>query len=748
MKQLSLSREASLAVLRRVDVLRGLSPEELELLLGRCHPMALDEGEELIRQGEPGSDFFVLAAGILRVIVTDGAGARHHIRDLSAGAMVGEMQAILGGTRTATLYAATSCELLRIQPDAIDLMAERAPHLEEVLVQAVRRRLQQNLLISSLERALGTMDQDTLQAIQARATWTQVGGGQLLFRQGDPADSWYTVAHGRLSIELDEKGGGTRAVRELGPGESVGELSLLAGIPRTATVRAVRDSTLIRLSAEDFDDIVASHVAPLRGIARTLARRSLGVREERRPSLGCTSVALVPASPGVDLSAFARRLVSAFQAIGPALHVSRGSLDRAGGVAALYSYPDRHPGGLRFSLWLEEQAEKHRFLVLEADDVPNPWSARLLREADHVLIVGDPAADPAPTEAERGLMACCPELGQRTLLLLHPPETRTPRGTARWLDARDLHRARHVRLDRDGDVARLARELSGIAIGLALGAGGARGAAHIGVLRALEEAKIPVDHIAGASMGSIVGGLYAAGLGIDEIHQQMRDFARAKAFSDYTLPVVAVLGGGRVRERVEQILGDVQIEDLWIPYFCNSCDISAFKDVIHDRGSLGRALLASSALPGVLPPVVVDGHLLVDGGTTNMLPADLLAERGPGVIIAVDVSTDRPYYYPGERFPSAWKLAWDRLIGDQTAREIPSLPALFMRAVCLSVAARTEAVAASADLFIRPPVEHFGTIDFDAVDEIIRIGHRYAAERISQWRAPGLRTLEDRRGFA
>ena len=163
-----------------------------------------------------------------------------------------------------------------------------------------------------------------------------------------------------------------------------------------------------------------------------------------------------------------------------------------------------------------------------------------------------------------------------------------PRGTARWLEQRDFDRHYHVRADEPGDLARLARVLTGNAVGLVLGGGGARGFAHIGVLRALRELGVPVDLVGGTSIGAIIGAQIATGLGASEIQEAGRE--QSTSLFDPTLPIVSLSSGRRLGARLLDTFGGLEIEDLPIPFFCVSTNLTEASEVIHRRGALTSAI--------------------------------------------------------------------------------------------------------------------------------------------------------------
>lgn len=606
-------------------------------------------------------------------------------------------------------------------------MSEDRP---SIVLDAVVREL----LAKALPKLFGPIDPETLTELEARVERVVLRRGEAPFRQGDPGDAWYVVASGRLRIVAKDADGRERVLNEIGRGASLGETALLADLPRSATPYAVRDSVLLKFSEEHFREIIERHPRTLLSISRTMLRRAAGA--STAPAATCLNVAVIAARPEVDVRPFAEELSRALAAFGPTLHLSSTRSSGLSEFARALARTDGHPAWLRFSAWLEERASEHRFIVLEGDPAANAWTRRALMEADRVLVVADAtlAPDVHPLEGELLRELAGPHHAQRTLVLVHPPETRLPSGTGRWLDARDVEGHLHVRRGHAGDLGRVARTLGGVSVALVLGAGGARGFAHVGVLRAIEERGLPVDHIGGTSMGAMVAGLYAMGRTPLEIMELGRYMNEARPLGDYALPVTSVLNGRRAERVARHAFGDTQIEDLWVPYYCTACDISVFRDTVLDRGPLDEATLASGAIPGILPPRLRNGHLLVDGGTTDALPGLVMRERCRGALIAVDVSTEREFLYHEDRFPTSWAALWMRM--QEASLPTPTLVELFLRAVSLGTASRTAAVARDADLFLRPPVEHFGTGALDAFEEIERLGYEHARERLAYFQPP------------
>jgi NTE family protein len=708
----------------------------LERLVAACTRLRVRAGDTVCDSAVDVDALFFVGEGTIDAEPREGAGGQAP-RRVEAGGVLGGTRAVVPELRCVRARARGDGWVLRVPRRALEAATADDPAVFEGLSALSHAALRRNLLRDALPRVLGELDDALLEECERRITWVSVARGEAVVRQGERADAWFVVATGRLQVLQEVPGGAPRVLGEVGRGEGFGESALLTGAVRSATVIALRDAELMRLGAGDLEALVEARPALAMGVARELLRRTLHPARRGRGDETRTNLCVVPLSRREGVQVFIDALADALTELGPTLHLRAPDSRARASLTMPLDQPEDHPTWSRFVSWLDQCAAGHRFVLIETDAHPTPWTQRVLREADEVLLLGDARDDPTPTETERACLddGVATYHARRTLVLLHPADAALPRGTAAWLDARELHRHLHVRAGREEDVARVARTLAGRSVGLVLGAGGARGFAHVGVIRALGEGGVPVDHVGGTSIGALVGGLAAMGLTPAEMVTRGRALIRMRPFGDYALPITSVLRGRRAELATRALFGDLRIEDLWLPFFCNSCDISMFCDAIHTRGPIAEAVLASTALPGVLPPWVLGSSLHVDGGTTDMLPGETMRARNAGPMIAVDVSTERRLSFPLARYPTSWSALWQRL--RKRGPETPTLPELFMRAVSLSVARRIDAVSQDADLFLRPPVERFGTVQLDALDEIEALGHAHAAAAL-----PGFRWRE------
>lgn len=595
--------------------------------------------------------------------------------------------------------------------------------------------LRRRLLDDALARVFGTLERSALAEIEAACEWLELPSGRTLFREGDPGTCLYALVSGRVAVRA-ENDGEERTLGEVGRGETLGEIALLTGEPRSATVVAIRDSVLVRLDREAFDRLLDRHPRMALGLSRAVVERlrdRTAARSARRRS--GVNIAVVPAGrAGPSISSFTIQLVRALEAIGTVAHVSRTRLAQdAAGVDA-----DAEGLGAQaheLADWLDNQEVKHAFAVYEADPDLSPWTRRCLRQADLVVCVADPGGDVALGAVELELRHATEtqEGARRGLVLLHPAATERPSGTARWLDERSVSWHQHVREGSGADMARLARVLTGTAVGLVLGGGAARGFAHVGTFRALCEAGVPIDWVGGASIGSAIGALVALGHDAGKMQEVCRRvFVDENPLGDYTLPLISLVRGRRLARQLDEYLGS-DIEDLWLPFFCVSTDVSDAGVLVHERGSLAEAVRASVALPGVLPPAVSGDHLLIDGGILNNLPVDVMRTRPVGPLIAVDLHVKKDYTLDYRELPSPWRLLWTRLVPFARRIRAPGILTLMMKAMEVGSVLHARSMRSQVDLWLNPPVGGYGILDMGAFDQIAELGYEHAREQIATW---------------
>lgn len=593
-----------------------------------------------------------------------------------------------------------------------------------------------NKMLAIIEHYFGLGDSDAESLLEELEPVT-VRGGDWLFRQGDASDALFFLVRGRLQVwvepESREAEQDARMVGEVTPGDSVGEIGLLTESPRSASIRAIRDSQLLKMDRNAFERFAVDHGSLVVQLAGSIARRLT-----ERTKIGSSSarnlstVALLPVTDTPWLGAFLEGLSDELNKRISALCITSEGLDRLGAPDSRQVEKGAISDALRH--WLDAVETDHQLIVYVADSEDSAWSRLCLRQSDLVMLLADAGQDPRAKPWEKRLLqGDQSSAARRALLLRHPDKDAPIAGTNTWLRDRDVEFHLHLRAGHAEEFGRLARIMTGQSVGLVLGGGAARGFAEVGVYRALCEAGITVDWIGGTSIGGIIGAAIALDRGPEFVTENSRDaFVKGKPFGDYTLPILSLIRGKRMERLTKEYLQG-EIEDLPIPFFCVSTLLDSGELCIHERGSLWRALRATAALPGLLAPAVFNKRLVVDGAVVNNLPVDIMRKKPVGPIIAVDVSSRRTYTVDYSELPSPWAVVRDRLLPGKNKYRVPGVISVLMKSAEIGTASKIREQARDADLLLRPPVHKFGLTDIDSFDEIVEAGYADAKVQLARW---------------
>jgi predicted acylesterase/phospholipase RssA len=533
-------------------------------------------------------------------------------------------------------------------------------------------------------------------------------------------------------VWVKDKYGERRLVAHLSSGDCVGELALLTGDPRAADVVVTRDTVLARLSKDDYDELTRKYPEAGLCIARYAIRSLRSGAAEFVPKL--RNIALIPLSVDVPIAEFGRRLELALLCFGSTSYLdSHVANRRLGGGES--RYVAARADDLSVDRLLDQAEGARRFVICQADYAMTEWSRKCIAHADRLLLVANATDSPRLTAVEEALLDPCfgAKLTQKELILLHADRRAAPTKTSAWLALREAYRHSHVSWEGSQDFNRLARLLSGNAVTLVLGGGGARGLAQIGAIRAIRESGIPIDAVGGTSIGAIIGALVALDWADERILQSCKHaFVDDRPLDDVAIPMFAMLSGRKLARTLNHYIGNVDIEDLWQPYFCVSTNLSKSRIDVHHSGNLLHALQASASLPGLLPPVVSNGDLHVDGGVLDNLPVGVMKRFIGGNTIAVESGVKVEYQVKVDDFPSPLQYLRSRLTR-RTDAALPTLPTLLIKSTLLGGMGGRSELREGGDLHLNPPMRHFGFLDWNAIYELVDVGYSYTQQRLLEW---------------
>ena len=500
--------------LSSTSLFKEVDAEILSTLAEKFTSISVPARETLIQAGDAGDSLYVLEAGKLETVLKGDAGEKIVVASHYPSDSVGEIALLTGAIRSATVRTVEPSCLWQLSRHQFEQVTRKNPAMCATVEAAIIGLLQRARLRSTLyeNRLFGSLEEPVLHDLEDALALISLKGGETLLHEGDPSDALYIVINGRLRIVTTNGAEVEKPLNELGSGQVVGEMGLITGEPHSATIYAIRNTLLGRLDADAFYRLLQKHPQSLTrlfssGIISDI--RSETHRAERgaeRSETALRTLAVVALNPDAPLSAFAEQLTHALGKAGSALHINDTLVDHLLGSPGIAHAPPGSAADSRLALWFDEQEANQDYLIYASDsstiqnDSESFWTKRCLQQADHVLYVAWADTEPQSIAVPEATKTQC------SLILLHSANHQLPIGTQRWLDSFDFDGHHHVRWGVDEEMNRLARLLTGRGIGLVLSGGGARGFAHLGVIRALQEADIPIDLIGGTSIGAIVGG--------------------------------------------------------------------------------------------------------------------------------------------------------------------------------------------------------------------------------------------------
>jgi NTE family protein len=562
------------------------------------------------------------------------------------------------------------------------------------------------------------LDRKTQRELTEELTWFSLPAGEPLFYQGASGDGLFVLVSGMLSVTIDDHLGQAKRIGYVHAGETVGELALMSGEPRSATVTALRDSTLLGLDQTAFERLIDRHPHTSSLLLRMLATRQMRMHGPAAMSRQAGTIALISLDPELSSETIGHRLAERLDTLDPPTGDMQPT--KVLGTDAVEITEDR----------LHELETIHTRLLYCAQlydrgrMLDPAWARRCHRQADHVLALAKPTTY-LPSRVVKELIKRREEPRPHDLVLIHPATADVP--TIAKPSVLRLPADLRINLKGDGrdQIDRLARMVTGKANGLVLAGGGARGYSHIGVIKALVEVGMPIDLAGGASIGSIIACGLALGWSLDELYGNIKEaFVDSNPVNDYTLPFVALTRGDKVTRRLKRFFGDLTFDQTWQPFYCVSSNLSKGDVEVHRDGELWRSLRASVAIPGILPPMIEHNQVLVDGAVMNNLPTDIMQGVGRGPVLGVDVGQveallcDIPDY---SHYPR-----WRALLRLKTGA--PGIASLLIRSATVSSEVYARTCRDQADLLFTPPVEQIELRAWKTLDHCIECGYRHAMD--------------------
>lgn len=542
--------------------------------------------------------------------------------------------------------------------------------------------------------------------------------GEYLFKQDDASDSLYILLSGRLRAIKEDEDNFPTVLGDIGAGEPVGEFAFFTKEKRMASVIAIRDSVVLQFDQKNYNTLVRHNPSLASVLIRFIVKRMKRNAFEQSKTSPPKNIAIIHLQSADQLTGYTNLIETEFKKMDVSVEVHFIDFENFNNENEIFNQLDQHKG----------------INILTCSAEHKEWSKKCILYADLVIVTTDfyASSDLHPLEKELELYSQNILNKKTYLLLLHPIDGAMPNNTKAWLAHRNIYMHLHLRKNNEYDTRRLCRILSHKATGLVLGGGGAKGFAHIGATQAILEAGLEVDFLGGSSAGALYGlGMSYADFKFDHIYNLNEEAVKRKLTSnDLTFPLLSMLSGKKFKKYLLHVFQNYDIEDLWVNSYAISTNFSKAKTDVHRSGSLWRKVLASMAIPGVFPPVVIDKNLHVDGGVMDNLPIESMYYYPVDNIIAISLSTLQVIDVDYQDAPTSWQLFRDKIFRKK-AFKIPGISSIIINSLIINSQQKQEIAKEKVSHYIELDLKGVGMLEDKKWKETIKRGYDQTKEYLS-----------------
>jgi NTE family protein len=581
---------------------------------------------------------------------------------------------------------------LKPHPSALDLLpAQSLAAPGDLADQAIADRA------NDLRHAFPLADDIAIDALTAICSLMSVPSGEALILEGEKPDAVYIVVTGLLAAYRPVENGQDVLLDRFAAGEVIGDIGFITGEARTVTVRALRNSELLRISKQDLQMAAARCPGVLMAICSGVVQRLERAQPASATPLKFRTFCLVPADHTIDIRPILQKIAGSLEAFGTVSVLS--AEQTSGRPSAFFSEVERHSD----------------FVLFQADCGSTPWTRFCLRQCDRIVLVAQGDTDPDDFSALGPGRIDLPHNTPLSLMLLWQDMIVQGRTTG-WLKSVNPSGHHHIRCDRD--IERASRLIAGRGLGLVLSGGGARALAHVGVIDALRTHDIQIDAVGGTSVGGIVAAVFALEWDLAATVRTLAAGFNRRRFSDFALPRTALYSERAFARTLGHCFGDIAVEDSPIPLCCVSTNLTEGSSAVHRRGRLTTWLRATSAVPGICPPIMEQNAVYVDGGVLNNMPTDAVRDFGVASAISVDVGS-----------------SLETLARSDGEYALPNMLDLLWRVGTIGSDAAANRIRRDGDVVLRPEVGNMGLFDWNAHERAIAAGHQAALDHLDEIKA-------------
>jgi len=548
----------------------------------------------------------------------------------------------------------------------------------------------------------------------------ELSEGDILFRENDIDDAMFILISGRLLVYTESKKV-QHVIGYVRPGEIAGELSLFSTEPRAASIKAMDHSSLLRLKKSEFQSLCTAYPQLLWDISSIIAARSqLNIKRSKIHKSQIIAFLGIDESDALDL------LIS---------EISNNDLKKLK-INCIDQSALKDPKNTHNTLNRAITHDHVAIFFIKYKDLSA--NEELLKIAEKVICVVK-----EQKEIDSNVLAKVDSLLKiknlnKEILLIHDKKSVWHPHTQRYLDLFKATRCYHISFDSPETISRVLRFISGTAIGLVVSGGGAKGWAAVGVMRAFYEQNIQFDYVAGTSIGAVLTALFAFSDNLEEFNRHINIYeSRPFSIKTFTLPFFSFFNGKNETNKLKMIFKNAMIQDLSLPYFCITTNLSTHQEEVWDKGLLWKATRASSSPPLLLPPIIHNAQIHVDGGVINNFPTDIMRDQlgHKGFIVGIDIGGYSLDLHQYDAPPSLTFLEGLKALLRISKQKIDciGIGEIILRTMFTGSYSRYAQNYKNVDFLIQPDVKSLSFTDFTKKHELIVEGYKEAIKQLKNW---------------
>ena len=721
---------------------KNFSKSETDLILNVGEDYTFKANEIIFKKGSSKYCGAVIVKSGKIVIYDDIT--KSPIDGFEAGEYFNISSLVFSKKRTFSATAKENSEIIFLEKSKMDSLMENDNEIGNILEKLSVEEYDKGKLFGIFRGLYGEkMDYKSHKEIYKKGKWVFLEDNSNLFNYGEKSDSFYLLVTGLLKAYIPKKGE-LIEVGEIYEGEVIGEMGILTNEARSASIFATRDSVVFKIDLEKANEIIMQYPLVLLQVATKIADRLRNVQdsnERHRTDIH----SIVQLSSGKnhtkEIISIGNSLIDSMNKFNRSIVVSSKKVNEILNIESINAELERDKFYPALDDLVDNFTKENRYLLLLCDEEYTPWTTWCLAISDKNIFVVEESAGVSNTELLNKMNLSEKDIpihlhDEKQLIIYHQSKNSFPSKTSSIIEMLPkISNHYHMSINNKNDSDRVSRLIAKKGIGLCLSGGGAKGNAHIGVYKALIEHNIPIDAVCGTSAGGIVASLIAFGYDPETIISRLKETYKRNSFKEYTIPVTSIIATKKVIQDAIFLGNDMDIEDLWIPYFSIAVNISKSKLDVIDKGPVYKATRATAALPGILLPVIKDTSFLVDGGLINNMPGDIMLKKYGGKLISVSVSPQEDLDAKFNDFPNQSSYFIKKLLrmNKKFPHEIPGLSNILMRSIFVASSNKIKEVIDLSDLFLDLQVKDVGLLEFEKIDESVEFGYEYAMKKLKNF---------------